>query len=273
MVGGDWNGDGRPDLAVANYWDSTVTILLGDGSGGFIQPAGSPIGGLAGPNSVAVGDFDGDDKLDLAVATFDSHDVTILLGDGGGGFSQPTGSPIGGLDNPPVSIAGGDFNRDGKSDPAVANQFAYVTILLGDGSGGFSQTAGSLVGAQGGHASVAVGDFNRDGMPDLVVVDYSSDNVTILLNTCTPDRPPVARCRNVTVPAGPNCEASASIDDGSFDPDAGDSIQLSQTPPGPYPLGDTAVTLTVTDSHGASSQCSATVTVVKSPLCKTKRAP
>ncbi|MHB8522674.1 MAG: HYR-like domain-containing protein, partial [Limisphaerales bacterium] len=76
------------------------------------------------------------------------------------------------------------------------------------------------------------------------------------------NQPPVAKCKNVTVSAGVNCTANALIDDGSFDPDAGDTITLSQSPAGPYSLGDTTVTLTATDSHGASSSCQATVTVV-----------
>lgn len=75
------------------------------------------------------------------------------------------------------------------------------------------------------------------------------------------NQPPVAACKNVTVPAGANCTASASIDDGSFDPDAGDTITLSQEPSEPYTLGQTTVILTVTDNHGRSSTCSATVTV------------
>jgi hypothetical protein len=65
----------------------------------------------------------------------------------------------------------------------------------------------------------------------------------------------------VTVSAGPNCDAVASVDNGSFDPDNGDRITLRQEPPGPYPLGVTPVTLTVTDNHGASNSCTATVTV------------
>lgn len=75
-----------------------------------------------------------------------------------------------------------------------------------------------------------------------------------------PNTSPVAKCKDVTVSADANCSGSASVDDGSFDPD-GDPITLTQTPPGPYPLGTTAVTLTVTDDKGASSSCSATVTV------------
>jgi uncharacterized repeat protein (TIGR03803 family) len=76
------------------------------------------------------------------------------------------------------------------------------------------------------------------------------------------NRPPVARCHDVTVSAGPNCDADASVDNGSFDPDNGDTITLRQEPPSPYLLGVTPVTLTVTDNHGASNSCTATVTVM-----------
>jgi hypothetical protein len=77
-----------------------------------------------------------------------------------------------------------------------------------------------------------------------------------------PPLPPVAQCKNGTVSADANCSADASIDDGSFSPNAGSTITLVQSPPGPYPLGDTTVTLTVTDNHGLSNSCVATVTVV-----------
>ena len=76
-----------------------------------------------------------------------------------------------------------------------------------------------------------------------------------------PNKPPVVMCQDVTVSAGPDCTADASVDDGSYDPD-GDPITVTQDPPGPYGLGDTDVTLTVTDDKGASDMCSATVTVV-----------
>lgn len=77
------------------------------------------------------------------------------------------------------------------------------------------------------------------------------------------NNPPVVICKNVTVTAAANCSAVASVNDGSFDPD-GDAITITQSPAGPYPLGATSVTLTVTDSHGVSSSCGATVTVVDS---------
>lgn len=77
----------------------------------------------------------------------------------------------------------------------------------------------------------------------------------------TPNQLPIAQCQNVTVSAGPACTANASIDNGSSDPENG-PLTLTQTPAGPYPLGVTAVLLTVTDDKGAQSQCSGTVTVV-----------
>jgi uncharacterized repeat protein (TIGR03803 family) len=78
---------------------------------------------------------------------------------------------------------------------------------------------------------------------------------------------PVARCKDVTIPSTSACTAAASINDGSFDPDAGDRIELSQAPAGPFPVGDTLVTLSVTDRGCATSVCTATVTVLPGTPC------
>jgi hypothetical protein len=88
---------------------------------------------------------------------------------------------------------------------------------------------------------------------------------TFTVGNQPPNQLPVALCQNVTVPAGSSCTALASIDNGSFDPDS-DPIKLTQSPPGPYSLGNTFVTLTVTDNDGASSECGGTVTVVDTAL-------
>ena len=93
-----------------------MSILLGDGTGNFSAPTNFAVGGH--PLSVAVGDFNGDGKQDLAVANYDSSTVSILLGDGAGSFSAPTNFGVGDV---PVSVAVGDFNGDGKQDLAVVN--------------------------------------------------------------------------------------------------------------------------------------------------------
>jgi hypothetical protein len=104
-----------------------------------------------------------------------------------------------------------------------------------------------------------------DVPPGLATPSGSAYSLTVsggCIGACsTPNQLPVAKCKNVTVSADSNCVANASVDDGSFDPD-GDPITITQSPAGPYPKGVTPVLLTVTDPRGATTQCTATVTVV-----------
>src|SRR6266513_6477830 len=104
---GDFNGDGKQDLATANLFSDNVSILLGNGNGGF--SAATNLGTGISPFSVAVGDFNGDGKQDLAVTNGGPHNVSILLGDGMGGFSAPTNIAVG---NDLLSVVVGDFNGD-----------------------------------------------------------------------------------------------------------------------------------------------------------------
>jgi hypothetical protein len=179
---GDFNGDGIPDLAVANAGTDTVTILLGNGNGTFTQAANSPVTVGSGAYSIAVGDFNGNGKMDLAVANSSDSTVTILLGNGNGTFTQAANSPVT-VGSRPISIAEGDFNGDGIPDLAVANYGDdTVTILLGNGDGTFKQAAVRPVTVFPEPFFVAVGDFNGDGIPDLAV---ASPNITQVLSQLT----------------------------------------------------------------------------------------
>ncbi len=173
---GDFNGDGNADLATANtYFSHTVSVLLGDGLGGFAAAANFGVGYY--PNSVTVGDFNGDGNADLATADTGSYTVSVLLGDGLGGFAAAANFGVG---SNPWSVTVGDFNGDGNADLATANQSSStVSVLLGDGLGGFAATADVNVGSS--PQSVTVGDFNDDGNADLATANAFSSTVSVLL--------------------------------------------------------------------------------------------
>src|SRR5437870_4029868 len=252
VAAGDFNGDGKLDLAVPNFGDTTVSVLLGNGDGTFQAARNFPAGG-SGPASVAVGDFNGDGRQDLAVTLYgdgSGNTIAVLLGNGDGTFRAPL---IFGVGLGPVSSAVADFNGDGVQDLAVANwdrnAGRTVSLLLGNGDGTF-QAAQTFLAGQG-VASVAVGDFDGNGKPDLAAGNYGGGTVSLLMNNAGP--PPgftltviKAGTGSGTVtstPAGINCGTSCSAS---------------------YPSG-TIVTLTATPSTGStfagwSGSCTTTST-------------
>src|SRR5438128_737886 len=140
MVTADFNGDGRLDLAVANFYSSNVSVLLSNADGTF-QPARTSANGTY-QNSLAVGDFNGDGKLDFATANYDYATVSVLLGDGLGNLEPPTDFAT--FAASPFSVAAGDVNGDGHIDLVTANNYtsdygniSSVSVLLGDGLGSF----------------------------------------------------------------------------------------------------------------------------------------
>ncbi|MEH2300284.1 MAG: FG-GAP-like repeat-containing protein, partial [Nostoc sp.] len=172
---GDFNGDGKLDLATANRSSNNVSVLLGNGTGGFATATNFTVNG---PQSVTMGDFNGDGKLDLATANHYYNNVSVLLGDGTGGFATATNFTVNGH---PVSVTVGDFNGDGKLDLATANHASNnVSVLLGDGTGGFATATNFTVGSN--PRSVTVGDFNGDSKLDLAAANASSNTVSVLLN-------------------------------------------------------------------------------------------
>ena len=199
---GDFNADGKPDLVTANAVGNNVTVLLGNGSGGFTEATGSPFAVGMNPQFVAVGDFNGDGKADIVAANSGDNTVTVLLGNGSGKFTQVAGSPFA-VGSTPVFVGVGDFNGDGKADIVTANSGDNtVTVLLGNDTGGFTRSAGSPFSTGQSPLFVAVGDVNGDGRQDLVVANFAGNSLTILLGnglggfTATPASP-------VSVGAGP----------------------------------------------------------------------
>src|SRR5882762_1408427 len=184
VVAADFNGDGKLDLAVSNYGDNSLSVLLGNGDGTFQAPVTSPVG--TNPAQVTVGDFNGDGKLDLAVSSVANNTVAVLLGNGDGTFLPPLIAPVG---PNPWYFAVGDFNGDGILDLAVSDYgcpldcnsspSSTVTVLLGNGNGTFRPAPSLTVG--NGPAGVAVGDFNGDGKQDLAVANLNDNTLSVLL--------------------------------------------------------------------------------------------
>jgi hypothetical protein len=184
---GDFNGDGYTDIAVASYSPSgVISILLGNGSGGFAAAVSYTAGVGTQPEAIAVGDFNGDGYADLAIANNGSANISILLGTGTGTFGTGTTYSVGPF---PGGIVTGDFNGDGVADLAVANfgnanNASSISVLLGAGGGLFASSVNYQTGGTGTY-SVALGDFNGDGILDLATPNYSSNNVSVLLGTGT----------------------------------------------------------------------------------------
>ncbi|HEX6182690.1 MAG TPA: FG-GAP-like repeat-containing protein [Pyrinomonadaceae bacterium] len=195
---GDFNRDGRQDIAVANNGSNSVSVLLGDGAGSFAAATSFNVGSQ--PRSVAVADLNNDGKQDIVTANFNSGDVSLLLGDGAGGFGAATSLTVG---TNPFSVATGDFNNDGRPDLVAANSGAdTVSILLADAAGGFAPASDNGVGDQ--PQSVVVGNFNGGAPQDIVTANNSSNDISVLLGEGAG-----AFGAATTSPAGTNPESAA----------------------------------------------------------------
>jgi hypothetical protein len=175
FVVGDFNGDGKLDIVTSDIAEYEISpsfdFLAGKGDGTFAAP--KQVNLVETASSLAAGDFRGDGKLDLVLASNQNgNTVTVLLGNGNGTFGTTPAFASAGLS---TSIAVGDFNGDGKPDLVTSG--ASVSVLLNNGNGTFRQ--GAVLPAPGFGGPVVVADFNGDGKQDIAVA--SADTIDIFL--------------------------------------------------------------------------------------------
>jgi fibronectin type 3 domain-containing protein len=189
LASGDFNEDGKPDLAVSNSAIGTMTLLLNNGSGFaaavsfniWVDPADNS---RTFPSDLVVADFNEDGNDDVAVAAVINGvgKTSILLGDGMGGFSTPLLFPA---ETSPSGMVALDVDGDAHLDLVVANSLINkISLLSGNGDGTFDAPVSFSVGSDAIHRPVALisEDFDDDGTPDLAVVNNESGTVSIFLN-------------------------------------------------------------------------------------------
>jgi hypothetical protein len=180
LAAGDFNEDGKPDLAVALRNSNQLVLLTGDGNGGFstgtlisnVGPSGST------PDHVVVGDFNGDGHQDVAVSLsglYVSGGVAVFLGDGNGGLSPAAGSPMITSGGQMFGMVAGHFTGTTHMDLAVTDlNHDDVLILQGAGDGSFTKVAdiNTVADASARPFEIAATDVNRDGLTDLLVANF-----------------------------------------------------------------------------------------------------
>jgi Flp pilus assembly secretin CpaC len=212
LAAGNFSGGTRPDLAVVNQNDNSISILLNQDNGSFTQPSSSPFvlaKNETAPVAIATGIFGNTvvnssgvtvSPADLVIANSTSNNVTVLLGNGDGTFKEASGSPFAVGTNPSAVVVA-DFDGDGNSDFAVANKGDNtISVFKGDGKGGFTQFSTSpfalqntatvsekapvaMATANFRNAKLTTSNNTNAAEADLAVVNESTNNVAILLGS------------------------------------------------------------------------------------------
>jgi len=215
IVAGHFNNDSALDLAVTNWSDDTINILMGNNTGAFtVLP---PIEVGTRPWGIISGDFNQDGALDLAVTNQIDNNISILVGDGEGGFNVSSSILVG---DSPRGITTCDFNQDGRLDLAVTNYNSFtVSILFGNSTGEFSINSAEQNMVGGSPDNLVVGDFNNDTWLDLAVTNSADNTVSLLFNTHTGGF-------NVSAPMGVELDPNSLVT-GDFNQDGVIDIAVS----------------------------------------------
>lgn len=187
---GDFNGDGRLDVAVDSWGNDLIELVFGDSLNLFKTPGIYFKVGHHPYQRVRSADVNGDGFVDIITSNLDGNNATVLLNDGKGNFINAPGSPFP-CGDAPFGVAIGDINGDKEPDLAILNSpgstanpdkgINGLTILTGDGSGKFMTMNGSPFECGKNPNLLAIGDLNGDGINDIVVSDYNGDNIYLFL--------------------------------------------------------------------------------------------
>ncbi len=185
LVVADLNGDGRPDLVVANADDHTVSVRLADSARpGFFLPATVLATPGRVPLDVAVGDLNGDGRTDIVVAASGGNSVLVFTQTAAGAFDAPVGYAVGG---DPQAVTVADLDGNGRADIAVATAASTVSLLLQTGAGVFATAVDYVTGVQ--PVAIKAADLNGDGKLDLLTANFGAasspgtQGLSVLLQT------------------------------------------------------------------------------------------
>jgi len=178
MQVGMLDGDGFPDIAVADLWGHAVTVLLGEGTGAFRPAPGTPVSVGDRPGYLCLGDLNHDGTTDVVVTHDDDPIIDILLGDGRGGFTPATSSPVT-IPQKAWEAVVTDADGDGIDDIVLGGSRDSIIVLRGDGDGGIQREPLAIEMPHDGPGRVRAADLNRDGHPDLVVTYYDANVVDV----------------------------------------------------------------------------------------------
>jgi hypothetical protein len=183
VVTGDFNHDGKLDVAALSGGADAVTVLLGNGNGTFQTPVDYPLNTGFDGSGIVVGDFNNDGNLDFAVTSENGLNpgvVSIMLGNGDGTFQAPL-APIA-VNGSPDCIATADVNGDGNLDLVVGYDYAdngFLSVLLGNGNGTFGPPVDYAASRE--TNSLQLADFNNDGNIDIATLDMRGADSSLLL--------------------------------------------------------------------------------------------
>ena len=276
----DVNGDGKPDLIVANFDGNTISVLLNTTVPGAATPsfaAQRTFAAGSGPIAITAADINGDGKLDLILTNFGGNTVSVLLNTTAPGATTPSfaARQTFATGTNPFSVAVADVNGDGKPDLIVtatninSNSVSVLLNTTASGATTPSFAAQQTFATGSNNQSVTVAEINGDGKPDLIVANFYDDTVSVLLNTTAPGAttPSFATQQIFTTGPSPRSATAADVNnDGKPDLIVANSdgntvsVLLNTTVPGAttpsfaaqqtFATGDKPVFVTVGDMNG-----------------------